>query len=128
MTVFQLFASVVGGLILYLIVRSFNERYAVFVSIAGTIALLLFVASELTPIFNFIKKLGGKAGENNKYFSTVIKGLAICYLSEFTAGFCKDCGQSGWAEKVEMACRCALLVLTIPLFEEFLDVIGRLLE
>jgi stage III sporulation protein AD len=61
-------------------------------------------------------------------FEVVIKGLAVCYLGETTISFCKDCGQPGWGDKVELACRCTLLVLAIPLCKEFLDVILGLLK
>ncbi len=112
---------------LYLIVRNFNERYAVYVSLSGAVVLLFFVCTELSSVFSFINRLGSQVEINNAYFSAVLKGLAVCYLGEFTVSICKDCGQAGWGDKVELACRCTLLVLAIPLFEDFLDVITRLM-
>ena len=128
MTFYQLIIFVVVGLIFFLLLKNVNERYAVFLSFAGGIALLLFIAGELGAVVEFINKLGNKLGEGNKYFPIILKGLFVCYLGEFTISVCKDCGQMGWADKVEMACRCTLLVLAIPLFEDFLNVIVRLMQ
>ena len=128
MTIYHLFVTVIGALLLFLIVRNVNEKYSVFITVSGAIALLLFICTELFSVFSFIKELGNQVHINNKYFSVVLKGLTVCYLGEFTASICKDCGQTGWGDKVEVACRCTLLVIAIPLFKDFLDVITRLME
>ena len=90
--------------------------------------ILFYVCTKLSSVFVFINHLADSAGINNGYFEVVIKGLAVCYLGEFTVSTCKDCGQNGWGDKVELACRCTLLVLSIPLFEDFLNIIVGLLE
>ena len=128
MSIYQLLASIIACLLLYLLLKTFYERFAVFATVAGAVLILFYVCTKLTSVFTFINHLAESAGINNEYFEVVIKGLAICYLGEFTVSTCKDCGQSGWGDKVELACRCTLLVLAIPLFEDFLDVIVGLLE
>ncbi len=128
MTIFQLLAAVIAGLLLYLLLKGFNERFAVFASVAGAIMILFYVSTKLTSVFTFVEHLAEHAGVHNDYFKVVLKGLTVCYLGEFTASACKDCGQSGWCDKVELACRSTLLVLSIPLFEDFLHVILGLLE
>ncbi len=128
MNIYQLLATVACCLFLYLAVKAVNERYAVFVSIGGAVIILYFIYSKLSPVFLFMQELADRSGVQNQYFETVIKGLAVCYLGETTISFCKDCGQPGWSDKVELACRCTLLVLAIPLCKEFLDVILGLLE
>jgi stage III sporulation protein AD len=128
MSIYHLLAMVVACLLVYLLLKGINERFAVFVSVSGAVLILFYVCAKLSSVFTFIQHLAESAGVNNQYFKAVLKGLAVCYLGEFTVSSCKDCGQSGWGDKVELACRCTLLVLAIPLFEEFLDVIIGLLE
>ena len=113
---------------LYLFLKGINERFAVFITVAGAVLILVYVLTKLSSVFSFIQHLANSAGINNSYFEVVIKGLAVCYLGEFTVSSCKSCGQNGWGEKVELACRCTLLVLAIPLFEDFLEIILGLLE
>ncbi len=127
MNIYQLLTAIIGCLLIYLFLKQVNERYAVFVSVAGGAVILLFVCTKLSSVFTFIEHLAESAGVNNQYFEVVLKGLTVCYLGEFTVSSCKDCGQSGWGEKVEIACRCTLLVLAIPLFEDFLQIILGLL-
>ena len=120
--------AMVVALILFLILRSVNERYTVFITLGGSLLLLFFICSKLSAIFLYLRELGDRVGVENNYFNIIMKCLGICYVTEFTGGFCKDCGQNGWAEKMELACRCVILVLAIPLFEDFLNVIMKLLE
>lgn len=128
MNIYQLLIAVTACLIVYLILKGVNERFAVYVTIGGAILILFYVVSKLTSVFSFIQHLADSAGVKNQYFEVVLKGLTVCYLGEFTVSSCKDCGQNGWGDKVELACRCTLLVLAIPLFEDFLEVILGLLE
>lgn len=128
MTIYRVIAILFIALILWLIMRNINERYTVFITIAFSVLILIYITGELSSIFSFIKKIADNSGLNNKYFKTIIKGLSICYLCEFIAGFCKDCGQNGWADKVELACKCTLLVLAMPLFEDLLKMVIRLME
>lgn len=128
MSIYHLLGLVVAFLLVYLALKSLNERFAVYVTIAGAIAILFYVITQLSSVFEFINHLAEGAGIRNEYFKVVIKGLAICYLGEFTIGACRDCGQNSWGDKVELACRCTLLVLAIPLFEDFLEVIVGLAE
>ncbi len=128
MTIYQLLGSVIAGLIIYLLLKNVNERFAVFASAAGAVLILFFVVTKLSAVFVFINHLADSAGIRNKYFEVVLKGLVICYLGEFTVSTCKDCGQNGWGDKVELACRCTLLVLAIPLFEDFLNILVGLLK
>ncbi len=128
MNIVQLLASVIACLLIFLLLKAFNERFAVFASIGGAILVLFYVCTKLSSVFTFIHHLADSAGINNTYFQAVLKGLTVCYLGEFTVSTCKDCGQSGWGDKVELACRCTLLVLAIPLFEDFLEMLMGLLK
>lgn len=128
MNIVQLLASVIACLLIFLLLKVFNERFAVFASIGGAILVLFYVCTKLSSVFTFIHHLADSAGINNTYFQAVLKGLTVCYLGEFTVSTCKDCGQSGWGDKVELACRCTLLVLAIPLFEDFLEMLMGLLK
>ena len=128
MNIYHLLAAVAASLLVYLLVRGINERFAVYLSLAGSVLILLFICTGLSSVFGFIRHLAESAGVKNEYFEVVLKGLSICYFGEFIIGLCRDCGQSGWGEKVEIACRCTLLVLAIPLFEDFLKIIIGLLE
>jgi len=108
--------------------RSIFSAFGGIILSALAIFLLFFISTKLSSVFTFVQHLAQTVGVNNKYFKIVLKGISVCYLCEFTVSACKDCGQSGWGDKVELACRCAILVMTIPMFEDFLDVLTGFLK
>ena len=128
MTIYQLLFWIIGAVILHLLIRNFNEKYAVFISLGCGILIIFFICQKLFPIVGFLEKLRDAAKIKNQYFEVILKGIAICYLSEFAMGICKDCGLQGWVDKIELACKCAILVMSVPLLEEFLEVIVGLMK
>ena len=68
MTIYSLLTAIMVCLLLYLIVRSFNERFAVFVTIGGTLMVLFFVCSKLSSVFTFANELSERIGVESKYF------------------------------------------------------------
>lgn len=128
MNIFTLLSTVAACLLMYLLVKSFHDRFTGFITIAVAIFLLFFICTKLSSVFTFVQHLAESVGVNNKYFKIVLKGISICYLCEFTVSACKDCGQAGWGEKVELACRCTILVMSIPMFEDFLDILTGFLK
>ena len=128
MNIYRLLGIVVICLVIFLLLRVLNERFAVLITIGGAVILLFYICTQLSAVFDFVHHLSEGAGIKNEYFVVILKGLAICYLGEFTVSACKDFGQNGWGEKVELACRCTLLVLAIPLFEDFIAMIAGLIE
>ncbi len=128
MSIYQLCAGVVGALLIYLFLKNTQERFATLLFIAGSILILLFLLPKIPPLFSFANQLADYAQINQTYFSSVLKSLAICYLGEFTAGICKDFGVAGWGEKIELACRCSLLFIALPLFEDFISMLTEMLK
>lgn len=128
MDITQILAAVAVCLILYLVLKTVHPPFAVYVSVAVGLLLIGFIVHRLSGIFTFAQSLAQKASVDQKYFGVVMKCLGICYLGELTSGSCKECGQNGWADKVELACRCSLIVISIPIFEDFLGLIFDLLQ
>ncbi len=128
MSIFQLCAGAIGVLLIYLFFKNAQEKFASMLLIAGGILILLFVVQKLPPLLTFADQLAEYAHINETYFSSVLKSLAVCYLGELTAGACKDFGVAGWGEKIELACRCSLLIIALPLFEDFLSLLTEMLK
>ncbi len=128
MNIYQLCAGVVASLLIYLVVKSTQDKFASVILIAGGLLILLFIVEKIPPLIKFAYQLATYAEVNEIYFRTVLKAIAICYLSEITSGICKDFGAVTWADKIVLACRCSMLIVALPLFEEFLALVTRFLK
>ena len=89
--------------------------------------MLLSVLSRITPVLGEIRRLMESAGMNSVYGSVLLKTVGICFLCQFTADACRDAGQSSLAAKVELACKTAVLLISLPLFETILGLVTALI-
>ncbi len=122
--------SVVGisicALILIVSIKDTNSQYTVLIAIAASVIILLYVITQLSVVTNFIDDLAVRAGIDNQYFEIILKALGICYLCEFGSSLCRDAGQNSLATKMELACKCSVLVISLPLFSDILELIAKL--
>ncbi len=101
--------------ILCLILKQQKSEYALLISIAGTVLIVGFI---LKGIFIPLKLIGEKIegyGIKSDYFKIALKALGIGYVTSFIADSCRDCGQANLAFKAELAGKCAIFLLSVPL-------------
>ena len=73
-----------------------------------------------------IRDIFEMAGIADSYISIVFKTLAICCITHITAELCRDSGEGAIASAAELWGRGAVLVLGIPVFKGFLQLIEKL--
>lgn len=98
-------------------IRRHHPEYAIVLSIAAGIVILLEVFAGAAPAIRQINSLLSSAGISSGYLAILLKALGICFLAQFAADSCRDAGESALASKVELAGKIAVVVLSLPLFE-----------
>lgn len=88
---------------------------------AGVVATLLIFGSIGNAITGLIEKIE-EYGIKTEYFSVALKALGIGYITSFVADACRDCGQTSLATKAELAGKCAIFVVSLPLLMTVLDI------
>ena len=115
----------VVGLAAALVLRQWRADLLPLVRIAVTVSLATLLIGSAEPLLTLLSSLGVGAG-GSTHVTVLVKGLGIAMLTQITAGICRDCGESGIAEGVELAGRLAILLLCLPLCEELLEAARRL--
>lgn len=115
-----LFALV--SLIIIVVLRQYHPEYALLTAVISGGLILIFLSLELaSPLFTLIKMLNSY-GVSNGLTSYILKALGICILTNFSVGLCTDFGQTSLAAKVEMAGKVAILILSLPILQNILEV------
>ena len=115
-----LFALV--SLIIIVVLRQYHPEYALLTAVISGGLILIFLSLELaSPLFTLIKMLNSY-GVSNGLTSYILKALGICILTNFSVGLCTDFGQTSIAAKVEMAGKVAILILSLPILQNILEV------
>ena len=76
----------------------------------------------------FFKELTERSGLSSLAVQTILKCVGISLITEFASDTCRDAGETSLAARVELFGRVASLIVAIPLFKEFIELIITLTE
>ena len=110
-------------LITYIIVKPLKPDIAVFISIIGTVIILMFCVDALTGVIFQINSFVEKAGINSRLFASVLKIVGVGYIVEFSSNLCVDGGNSSLADKISLAGKITILVMSMPIISNLLNII-----
>ena len=82
----------------------------------------------ISDIFSEIKSLCDTSGIDGQYVKILFKALGICCITQFSADYCKDCGENALASQVEFGGKIALIITAFPMFESLINIVKKLLE
>lgn len=110
------------------VVRQRLPEYGLLLSVVAGVLLLLWVIETGAPLFERVQTLfETTAGAQAESAAILFKSLGICFVVQIACDACRDLGESAIAAKVEMAGKIAVLVLALPLFEQILSIVARLI-
>ena len=89
--------------------------------------LLMFAVSAAAPIVEKINEIMDKSATVSQYGGVLIKGLGICLISQLACDACTDAGEISLASQAELAGKIAMVLVALPLFDDILDVVVKLL-
>ena len=121
MEIFKILAICIITAVLAVVLKQQKGEYALMVALAGgTVVILYIIKGVLSPIEYINEKLL-KSGINTQYFAVALKALGISYVTGFIADICRDSGQASLASKAELAGKCAIFIISVPLIGAVLD-------
>ncbi len=115
------------GAILSLILKQYRPEFALPVSVLTGAFIFLAVLSGIFPVVRLIEGIAERFGTELIYLGVLMKALAICYITQIAADSCKDAGEAAIAGKVEIAGKIAILIISVPMFEELIGVVTELI-
>ena len=110
------------------VIKSNRPEFSFLIALSAVCAAAVYAFVSVAPS---LEKLQEVIAENNVpagYFKTALKALIIAFTAETVADTCRDFGQSAMASKAELAGKCLIFVLTVPLFCSIVDVALSFLE
>lgn len=113
--------------ILAVILREQKPEIAMQVSIVTGLIIFVFVITKLNSVIEVLKYFASKTNIDLLYFTTILKVIAIAYITEFGAQVCKDAGESSIASKIEFGGKVLIMIMAIPILAALMDIITKLI-
>lgn len=126
----EIFKVLILGIVISLLavfLKSIKPEYSLVCVIVGSVILLFYIVNAMTDIFDFFGDVVNKTGIDKNLFSLLLKIIGIGYLVEFSAGVCMDSGNSSIANKVLVAGKVIIFLLSMPIIQNLFETVLSLL-
>ncbi len=113
--------------VLATLLRQYKGEYAVMlVAVASAAVIISVLWSAIDAVFT-LRNLVVKTGVDTTYFTTAFKALGICVITGFASDLCRDMGQQTLASGAELAGRCAVFIISVPMLVSLLQTALKLI-
>lgn len=109
-----------------MLLRETKSELALLVTVAGGCIVLLMVLDAFLDVFRTLQTLMERAGIGNRIFSLLVKIIGIGYITDFSAGLVEDTGAKALADKIVLAGKVIIMVLSLPILVQLFDIIAEL--
>lgn len=79
------------SLVIIIIVKQYKPEFAVYVSLAASILILMLIFEKLSSIVGLLNNMASKTAINTTFIKLLLKITGIAILTEFAVSICKDC-------------------------------------
>lgn len=124
---FQVAVFCLIATVLAIMLRQYRPEYAVFVSLACSVLVVLYLLQGVAQVMEEMGELLENAMLPEGLLQVVVKCLGVCVLTELAGQTCRDAGEQAIGAKVELAGKVTLVLVSLPLFERLLREAERLL-
>ena len=125
--VFKIVAFSIVSVCLILAIKDQRKDMALLLGIFASVSLLIFVVGKMETVFTLLNTLATKSGINKDFLMVVIKITIIAYVVEFGKNICQDASQNAIANKLEMAGKVIIVVLSLPIISSLVNILVGLI-
>ncbi len=123
----QICMLAVAGITAITVIKKWNSDFLPLLRVALTVLLTTVALSRIAPLTAYLKQLTELTGVTESA-EFLFKALGIAWLTQCCADVCKESGEGGAANGVELAGKLEILLLSLPLLNKLLEVVGQLLD
>ncbi len=127
MEILKIIAIGIVGAIASLLLRRNNSEFSTLISVATACAILFLILPSFKTITTALDAFSQKAHVDNGIFTALIKVLTIGYVTEFGAGVVSDFKENGIADKIKLAGKISIFLVTLPVFSSIITLVSQLL-
>ena len=111
-----------------ILLRSTKPELSFAVTVTGVIVILLFIVDALQGTLLAFSTIANMTGVENGLLKILLKIVGVGYVTEFGAGILTDFGSNSVADKVSLAGKITIVVLSLPVLESLLSLIHGFLQ
>ena len=111
----------------YMLVKQVKPEIAVIIALVGSIIIISLTVSSLKSVITSFYGIFKTTGVDAALLTPLFKIIAIGYIAEFGANICVDAGASSIADKILFSAKVIILMLSLPIITQVIDLVVALL-
>ena len=108
------------------VIKQLRADVAIPIRLAANIILLSAAFSMASPVYSYLKDIIATSALS-EYGSILIQAMGIAFATHMGAEICRDVGETGIAGGIELAGKCEILLVSLPLITSILDTASDIL-
>ena len=121
MSIIQIGALGILCVIAIILLRDSGAPHPESIVLLFAVAVLFRVFDVVAQIITFILQISDGT-EASGYVKVLIKAAGIAYIVDFASGLCRDAGEGSVASYVELAGKCEIVLLSLPVAGELIEI------
>jgi len=127
MSILQIASIGIITAVCVIILKHNAPETALLVGISGGILILLSVIEYFSNIFTALQGFMEASGIPGTVYAVIFRIIGIGYITDFSAGIVEDSGQRALAEKILLAGKLIIMVMSLPILQLLFDTILQML-
>jgi stage III sporulation protein AD len=111
-----------------LLVKTTKPELSFAVNTVGVLVILFQILTKIPQISECFMRIGEISGMENGMIKLLLKMVAIGYLTEFSSGLLTDFGSVALADKVVLAGKITIILMSLPIFDSLLRIMQAFLH
>ena len=126
----ELFKVIILGVVIAFIsvlLKQIKPEYSIIAIVVGSVIMLFFIVNSILKLFDFFGSFVDKTGIDGNLFLLLVKIIGLGYLIEFAAGICNDSGHQSIGDKVVLAGKIMILIISMPILTNLFNLIMEII-
>ena len=127
----KLFGGAILAVVCILIIKKQSPDTALGLRLVVTVGLAGACMAAIEPIVGYVKEISESLGNSESLHTAatvLLKALGVSVLTHLTANICRDSGEGSIAYYVELGGKMEILLLSLPLMREVMEMALDLLQ
>lgn len=120
--------AALGSIFLSMLAGSVRKEYGFMTAICAALFIFSYGVRQLSVFAEKLRAFEQAVGLDQEYITILLKMAGIAYLTQFAVSLCRDAGQGAIAGQVGFAGKISMLLVSFPVLEALVEMIGALFQ
>lgn len=127
MTVIKVCGVVLAALMFVIVMKRTRPEFSALVSVASGVLIIGMAVAMTVPAMEYLRDISSQSGFS-EYTEVVFKAVGIGVVTEMSAAMCSDAGESSLASQIGFFGRAEILLLSLPLLKNVVDMASQIVK